>query len=190
MQQHGNDDAIRSYRALAERRLSDLLEQTKSTATLDDIKQVILKETDLMRPSHYFAQLFALIKTGNKSIDDRVLLSVIQDAWNNFPHLRLNGHSPAEILAHASRADVIISELPDMNGVEVDDDKIDDAVLALLLLGLHAHTRVWKDHDWAVLDRLFQNGYIADPVRKAKSVMLTDLGLAEAQRLFKRLFAR
>ena len=42
----------------------------------------------------------------------------------------------------------------------------------------------------AALDRLFENGYITDPTRNAKSVVLTDLGLAEAHRLFKGLFAR
>ena len=36
----------------------------------------------------------------------------------------------------------------------IDPDKIDDAVLALLLLGLHDECRVWKSHDWDALDRL------------------------------------
>ena len=85
--------------------------------------------------------------------------------------------------------DVTISQLPDMAEMEFDDVKIEDAALALLLLGLHAHTRVWKRHDWIVLDRLFQKGFITDPARKAKSVRLTDLGVAEAQRIFKNLFA-
>jgi hypothetical protein len=76
------------------------------------------------------------------------------------------------------------------SGIEFDEEKMDDTVLALLLLGLHAHTRAWKGHDWIVLDRLFQKGYITDPAGKAKSVMLTDPGLAEAQRLFKKFFAR
>jgi hypothetical protein len=190
MREHGDDDVIRSCRTRAEARVSDLLERTRSTATIDDIKRFIFEESDLTRPSSYFAQLIALFHTPQKTVDDRTIISVVQDAWNNFPHLRLNGHSPAELFAHASGADVIISQLPDMNGVEVDDEKIEDAVLALLILGLHSHARVWKGHDWAVLDRLFQNGYITDPARKAQSVMLTELGLVEAQRLFKKLFAR
>jgi hypothetical protein len=72
----------------------------------------------------------------------------------------------------------------------IDPDKIDDAVLALLLLGRHDDMRVWKGHDWDALDRLHQKGYISNPVSRAKSVMLTDEGLREAERLFNRLFAR
>jgi hypothetical protein len=50
--------------------------------------------------------------------------------------------------------------------------------------------RVWKAHDWSVLGRLYEWGYITDPARKAKSVVLTEIGLAEAQRLFEELFCR
>jgi hypothetical protein len=40
-------------------------------------------------------------------------------------------------------------------------------------------------HDWEVLNRLHRKGMIDNPVSKAKSVMLTDQGLAEISRLFK-----
>jgi hypothetical protein len=71
----------------------------------------------------------------------------------------------------------------------IDSDKIDDAVLALLLLGRHDDMRVWKGHDWDALDRLHQKGYISNPMSKARSVVLTDEGLHEAERLFQKLFA-
>jgi len=32
--------------------------------------------------------------------------------------------------------------------MEIDTDRIDDAVLALLLLGLHDGDRAWKGFDW------------------------------------------
>jgi transposase len=96
MQQPGNDNAVRSYRALTEARLSDLLEQTNSAATLDDIKRLIF-ESDLRRPSRHFGQLIALFHSPAKSISDHVLLPVIQDAWNYFPHLLLSGQCPAEL---------------------------------------------------------------------------------------------
>ena len=70
------------------------------------------------------------------------------------------------------------------------DQKIDEAVLALLLLGRHDEMRVWKGHDWHALERLHQKGYISNPASRAKSVVLTDDGLREAERLFKRLFTR
>ncbi|AJY40626.1 hypothetical protein I6G56_26335 [Burkholderia humptydooensis] len=65
---------------------------------------------------------------------------------------------------------------------------IDDTVLALLYLTLHDHNRAWKNFDWDVLDRLHARGLIDDPVNKAKSVILTDEGLRESERLFKQHF--
>jgi uncharacterized protein DUF6429 len=74
--------------------------------------------------------------------------------------------------------------------MNLDTAKIDDAVLALLLLGRHNGDRVWKGFDWDAMDRLDEKGYITDPKGKAKSVCLTDEGLARAQRLLEELFAR
>ncbi|WP_126286514.1 DUF6429 family protein [Burkholderia stagnalis] len=72
--------------------------------------------------------------------------------------------------------------------MKVDNAAIDDAVLALLYLTLHDHNRAWKSFDWEVLNRLHERGLIGDPVDKAKSVVMTDAGLRESERLFKRLF--
>jgi Domain of unknown function (DUF6429) len=47
--------------------------------------------------------------------------------------------------------------------MEIDDDKIDEAVLALMWLTLHDERRAWKSFDWATTDRLYQKGFIADP---------------------------
>ena len=74
--------------------------------------------------------------------------------------------------------------------VEIDTDKIDEAVLALLYLTLHDRFRAWKGFDWDAMDRLYRKGLIYDPVGKAKSVMLTDEGLVESERLFRKLFAK
>lgn len=74
--------------------------------------------------------------------------------------------------------------------IELDDNKIDDAVLALLLLGRHDEVRVWKGFDWDSLDRLHQQGYISDPKSKAKSVILTEEGEQRATQLLERLFAK
>lgn len=73
--------------------------------------------------------------------------------------------------------------------MEIDDNRIDDAVLALLLLGLHDGRRAWKSFDWNTLDRLYAKGLISDPVGKAKSVIFTDEGLERARSLFQALFA-
>ena len=74
--------------------------------------------------------------------------------------------------------------------MDIDTDKIDEAVLALLHLTLHDGSRAWKGHDWDAMDRLYRKGMIHDPVGKAKSVVLTDEGLAESERLFRQLFER
>ena len=65
----------------------------------------------------------------------------------------------------------------------IDEQKIDEAVLALLYLTLHDGRRAWKGFDWDALNRLHEKGFIEDPVGKTKSVVLTDTGLAEAKRL-------
>ena len=74
--------------------------------------------------------------------------------------------------------------------MEIDTDKIDEAVLALLYLTLHGGFRAWKGHDWDAMDRLHRKGMIENPVGKAKSVVLTDEGLKESGRLFRKLFER
>ena len=85
---------------------------------------------------------------------------------------------------------VAVQELLGSDLVEIDTDKIDEAVLALLYLTLHDDVRAWKGFDWDAMDRLYHKGLIHDPVGKAKSVVLTDEGLAESERLFRKLFAK
>lgn len=72
--------------------------------------------------------------------------------------------------------------------MKLNTDRIDEAVLALLHLGLHDGTRAWKSFDWDVMARLHEKGYITDPVGKAKAVMFTEEGLRESERLLRALF--
>ncbi len=72
--------------------------------------------------------------------------------------------------------------------MKIDSDRIDDAVLALLHLGLHDKCRTWKGFDWDAMNRLHEKGYISDPVGKAKSVVLTKEGLRRSQELFREMF--
>lgn len=74
--------------------------------------------------------------------------------------------------------------------MDFDEQKIDRTVLALLQLTLHDKCRAWKSFDWEVMNRLHEKGFICDPVNKAKSVVLTDEGLTESERLFEELFGR
>ena len=74
--------------------------------------------------------------------------------------------------------------------MDIDEDKVDDAVLALLYLTLHDEYRVWKGHDFDVMNRLHEKGYIQNPIGKSKSVGLTKDGLAKSEELFTQLFSR
>ena len=72
-------------------------------------------------------------------------------------------------------------------------DRIDEAVLALLHLNIFERSpfggaSAWKSLNWDAMDRLHECGFISDPVTKAKSVQLTDEGLARAEAACNRLF--
>ena len=72
--------------------------------------------------------------------------------------------------------------------MNINTDSIDEVALALLYLTLHDHNRAWKGFDWEVLNRLYERGLIDDPVNKTKSVIFTEEGLRESERLFKQHF--
>lgn len=74
--------------------------------------------------------------------------------------------------------------------MELDETKIDDAVLALLLLGVHDEGRAWKGFDWEAMNRLHEKGYISDPRSKAKSVVFSEEGMERAGQLLERLFCK
>lgn len=74
--------------------------------------------------------------------------------------------------------------------MELNTDRIDEAVLALLYLGIHDGARAWKSFDWDAMDRLYEKGYISDPVGRAKSVVFTEEGLNESRRLLGVLFGK
>ena len=72
--------------------------------------------------------------------------------------------------------------------MELDNDRIDDAVLALLRLGLHHPDRVWKSLDWEAINHLCEKGYISAPMSKEKSVALTEEGDRRSLELLKKFF--
>jgi len=57
--------------------------------------------------------------------------------------------------------------------MNLDDDKIDRAVLALLYLGLHDEVRAWKGFDWESLNRLHEKVLsVIRAVRQSLSCLL------------------
>ena len=77
--------------------------------------------------------------------------------------------------------------------MDIDEDKVDDIVLALLYLTTFKdkrRLRAWKGHSWEALDRLHRKEYISDPATKAKSVLLTDAGEKRSRELFGKYFTK
>ncbi len=74
--------------------------------------------------------------------------------------------------------------------MDIDENKIDEAALALLYLTIHDNVRAWKQIDFGVINRLHEKGYILDPVNKTKSVIFTDEGLETAEKLYYKLFEK
>jgi len=71
---------------------------------------------------------------------------------------------------------------------ELDADKLAEAALALLSLTLH-DGRVWKALDWDLMNLLHKKGWIADPVSKTKSVIMTDEGQELARQFLAKHFS-
>jgi uncharacterized protein DUF6429 len=63
-------------------------------------------------------------------------------------------------------------------------ERAGDIVLALMQLTLHEGSRAWKSYDWDVMNDLFERGFISDPHSKAKSIVLTEGGLARSRAMY------
>jgi len=109
------------------------------------------------------------------------------EAWTSTPDamawLRMANPASPE-----PRQGSLIGQGSERVATEIDPDLVDDAVLALLRLGLHDRRRVWKTFDWEAMNRLHKKGLISNPVGKAKSVELTDDGAERSARLLRDLF--
>jgi hypothetical protein len=72
--------------------------------------------------------------------------------------------------------------------MQLDDQRIDDTILALMAVYSFDGRRSWKSYSWEVTDRLYAKGLIDNPRGNAKSVFLTpqalERGLALAEQLF------
>jgi hypothetical protein len=73
---------------------------------------------------------------------------------------------------------------------ELDAEKLAEVALALLSLTLHDGYRAWKGLDWGVMNLLYERGWIQDPRGKARSVVLTDAGVEQAEKLLLKHFGR
>lgn len=69
-----------------------------------------------------------------------------------------------------------------------DQQRIDDAVLALLTVYSFERGRAWKGYDFDVTDRLHERGFIEDAHNKTKSIHLTPEGIERGLALAAKLF--
>ena len=78
--------------------------------------------------------------------------------------------------------------------MEYDKDKVDELTLALLYLVIHDEdeygARAWKGFDWDTMNRLYEKGFIGNPISKAKSVTVRPEGCKKAKELFEKYFLR
>jgi hypothetical protein len=75
--------------------------------------------------------------------------------------------------------------------MDYNTEKLDEVVLALLYLTSfkeNDYHRTWKGHDWEVLNRLYEKGFIVDPKSKSKSVVFTGEGFDKSKILFHQYF--
>ena len=79
--------------------------------------------------------------------------------------------------------------------MEYDEDKVDDATLALMYLVAWRQKKnfpwsAWKSFDWETMNRLHEKGLISDPRNKNKSATMSDEAFEKSERLFNQLFGK
>jgi hypothetical protein len=77
-----------------EKELIELLEETESDFTLDDIKEIIYNEED----HDDLMDVIAMFDEGQGPGEFQNILDLANDAWNYFPHKTLGDRSPAEMI--------------------------------------------------------------------------------------------
>jgi hypothetical protein len=79
--------------------------------------------------------------------------------------------------------------------MKYDEDKVDEYTLALLYLVSYERNegmgaRAWKGFNWETLNRLYEKGYISNPIGRAKSVGMTEEGFLRSKELFEKHFIK
>ena len=77
-----------------EQELVDMLKETKSDFTLDNVRDAIYNEED----NDDMMKVVAMFDRGGDASELSNVLELVTDAWNYFPHEVLGGISPAEKL--------------------------------------------------------------------------------------------
>jgi len=90
---HQTKEEIDEYKMEVEADVNQLLEDTGSDFTLDDVRDVIYNEEE----NDDMQKVIAMFDDGDPANLSNAV-EVATDTWNYFPHKILEGLSPAEIL--------------------------------------------------------------------------------------------
>lgn len=82
-----------------EQELKDMLNETESEFSLQDVKKIVFYEDD----SDDMMKIVALFDRGGDIVEMNNILELASDAWNFFPHEALGGISPAEKFLEISK---------------------------------------------------------------------------------------
>lgn len=83
-----------------EEELVDMLKETESDFSLQDVQDVIFNEED----NDDMTKVVAMFDRGGDASELENILELVTDAWNYFPHKIIGGLSPAErILEYNSK---------------------------------------------------------------------------------------
>lgn len=75
-----------------EREIVDVLKETGSDFSLEDVKDAVFLEKEIGD----MTKVFSMFDRGGDASDMEAMLELVRDAWNYFPHKTLDGLSPAE----------------------------------------------------------------------------------------------
>ena len=77
-----------------EKDVIEILKETKSDFTLENVKDIIYHEED----NDDYQKIVAIFDQGEDISELNNILELVSDTWNYFPHKILNGLSPQEKL--------------------------------------------------------------------------------------------
>lgn len=91
---------IQSKQEILERRkeieqeLEDMLKETESDFSLQDVKDAIFHEED----NDDMMKIVMMFDRGGDSSELSNILELVTDAWNYFPHAAIGGKAPVEMI--------------------------------------------------------------------------------------------
>ena len=93
MQTESTQDILERRREI-EQELEEMLRETESDFSLQDIKDVIFNEED----NDDMMKIVMMFDRGGDSSELSNVLELVTDAWNYFPHAAIGGKAPVEMI--------------------------------------------------------------------------------------------